>query len=261
MSSIHLLPDLLINQIAAGEVVERPASALKELLENSVDAGAAEISVQLAQGGIKLLRVADDGVGIEKEELSLALARHATSKIMTLEDLERVGSLGFRGEALASIAAVARVALTSRKRDTAYAWQIEVNGGEVLPVCPAALAAGTAVEVRDLYFNTPARRKFLKTEATEYAHCDEMFKRIALSRPDINFTLQHNGRVQWHLQRTESDPARRIAAMLGDEFAQSALALDEHSSGLRLWGAGGLTHFLARHARFTIFFRQRALRA
>ena len=253
MSSIHLLPDLLINQIAAGEVVERPASALKELLENSVDAGAAEINVQLAQGGIKLLRVADDGVGIEKEELSLALARHATSKIMTLEDLERVGSLGFRGEALASIAAVARVALTSRKRDASHAWQIEVNGGEALPVCPAALSPGTAVEVRDLYFNTPARRKFLKTEATEYAHCDEMFKRIALSRPDINFTLQHNGRVQWHLQRAESDPARRIAAMLGDEFAQSALALDEHSSGLRLWGLAASPTF-SRGTRDSQYF-------
>ena len=253
MPSIRLLPDLLINQIAAGEVVERPASALKELLENSVDAGAAEINVQLAQGGIKLLRVADDGVGIEKDELPLALARHATSKIMTLEDLERVGSLGFRGEALASIAAVARVALTSRKRDAAHAWQIEVNGGEVLPVGPAALSAGTAVEVRDLYFNTPARRKFLKTEATEYAHCDEMFKRIALSRPDINFTLQHNGRVQWHLQRTESDPARRIAAMLGDEFAQSALALDEHSSGLRLWGLAASPTF-SRGTRDSQYF-------
>ncbi|MHB9103410.1 MAG: DNA mismatch repair endonuclease MutL, partial [Sulfuricella sp.] len=177
MSVIRVLPDLLINQIAAGEVVERPASALKELLENSVDAAANEIAVTLAQGGIKQLRVADDGIGIVAEELALALARHATSKIATLDDLEAVNSLGFRGEALASIAAVSRLSLTSRRRGERHAWKVEAAGGDTTGLQPAALESGTAVEVQDLYFNTPARRKFLKSEATEYGHCEEMFRR------------------------------------------------------------------------------------
>ena len=180
MSVIRVLPDLLINQIAAGEVVERPASALKELLENSVDAAANEIAVTLAQGGIKQLRVADDGIGIVAEELALALARHATSKIATLDDLEAVNSLGFRGEALASIAAVSRLSLISRRRGERHAWKVEAAGGDITGLQPAALESGTAVEVQDLYFNTPARRKFLKSEATEYGHCEEMFRRIAL---------------------------------------------------------------------------------
>jgi DNA mismatch repair protein MutL len=239
MAEIHLLPDLLINQIAAGEVVERPASALKELLENAVDAGATDIAVHLAQGGVKQLRVVDNGVGIGRDDLALALARHATSKISSLEDLERVGSLGFRGEALASIAAVARVTLLSRLSEARHAWQLEAEGGALSEPQPAALGAGTSVEVRDLYFNTPARRKFLKTEATEFAHCDEMFRRVALSRPDVGFTLQHNGRVQWHLPPLAASPGKRIGAVLGEEFAQSAVLLDERSGDLRLWGLAG----------------------
>ncbi|TCV85360.1 DNA mismatch repair endonuclease MutL [Sulfurirhabdus autotrophica] len=240
MSSIHVLSDLLINQIAAGEVVERPASALKELLENSLDSGATEIEVRLMQGGIKLLQVADNGGGIARDELPLAVARHATSKINSLEDLEQVGSLGFRGEALASIAAVSRLTLTSRQASEKHAWQIFLESGAMSEPQPAALAAGTTIEVNDLYFNTPARRKFLKTEATEFAHCDEMFKRIALSRPETAFTLMHNGKAQRALRSAQGNPRQRIAAILGDEFAQASVVVDEQSSGLRLWGLAGL---------------------
>jgi len=238
MAAIRVLPDLLINQIAAGEVIERPAAALKELLENSLDAGAREVSVQLASGGTKLLKVSDDGFGIGKDELPLALARHATSKIATLDDLERIASLGFRGEALASIAAVSNLTLTSRQRDAKHAWSIVVAGGDVADPKPAAHDPGTSVEVHDLYFNTPARRKFLKSEATEYAHCDEVFKRIALARPDVAFRLQHNGRAQWHLKA--QPPDQRISALLGDEFSAAALAVDAHSTGLQLTGLVGL---------------------
>ena len=246
MAAIRVLPELLISQIAAGEVVERPASALKELLENSLDAGAREITVQLAGGGTKAIKVTDDGGGIARDELRLALSRHATSKIASLEDLERVASLGFRGEALASIASVARVTLTSRRNGEKHAWTVSATGADVSRASPAALAAGTSIEARDLYFNTPARRKFLKSEATEYAHCDEAFTRIALSRPDVAFTLQHNGRAQQHLK--PQPPRERIAAVLGEEFDATALAVDEASAGLRITGAiGSPAH--ARSAR------------
>src|SRR5436190_15867731 len=237
MSAIRVLPELLINQIAAGEVVERPAAALKELLENSLDAGAGDISVQLASGGTKLLKVSDNGAGIGEAELALALARHATSKIATLEDLECVGSLGFRGEALASVAAVSRLTLVSRRNGEKHAWSIAAEGPQLSgpdPAALAALASGTTVEVRDLYFNTPARRKFLKTEATEYAHCEEAFRRIALSCNNAGFTLQHNGRVQWHLKPQSLD--ERIIALQGDEFAQASIVVDEDSAGLHLHG-------------------------
>jgi len=238
MADIRVLPDLLINQIAAGEVIERPAAALKELLENSLDSGARDIGVQLAGGGGKLLKVSDDGNGIGKSDLPLALARHATSKIATLEDLERIASLGFRGEALASIAAVSVLTLTSRLRNSKHAWSIAAEGGAVSDPKPAAHDPGTSVDVHDLYFNTPARRRFLKSEATEYAHCDEVFKRVALARPGVAFRLQHNGRVQWHLKA--QDPDQRISALLGDEFRAAAIAVDAHSTGLRLTGLVGL---------------------
>lgn len=241
MSTIRILPDLLIDQIAAGEVVERPASALKEILENSLDAGASNVAVTLLQGGVKLMRIADNGVGIDKEELPLALARHATSKIRSLEDLERVASLGFRGEALASIAAVARLTLTSRRRAERHAWKISAEGGEMGGIQPAALEPGTLLEIHELYFNTPARRKFLKTEATEFGHCEEMFRRIAASRADVAFSLQHNARKAWNL--AAGTPERRIAQLLGEEFAGASVSLDEKSGSLRLWGLASLPGF------------------
>ena len=207
MPAIRLLPDTLISQIAAGEVVERPASVLKELLENSLDAGATEISVSLMQGGIKQLKITDNGGGMDAEDLPLAFARHATSKIASLDDLEQVRSLGFRGEALASIASVARVAITTRTERSPHAWSLSAEGGAQGAAQPAAHAGGTSVEVSDLYFNTPARRKFLRTEATEFGHCEDVYQRIALSRPDVAFSLRHNGRVISHLQA--GDPARR----------------------------------------------------
>jgi DNA mismatch repair protein MutL len=235
---INLLPDLVINQIAAGEVVERPASALKEILENSVDGGAAEINIQLTQGGIKLIRVADNGTGISKDDLPLALTPHATSKIHTLEDLQKVASLGFRGEALASIAAVSRLVLASRKLGEKHAWQLRVKGGHLSVLEPTSLVAGVTVEVHELYFNTPARRKFLKTEATEFAHCEETFRRIALSRADISFTLQHNGKIRVHLRST--DTKQRIMDILGEEFGQTSVLLDEKAADLHLYGATAL---------------------
>jgi DNA mismatch repair protein MutL len=237
MSAIHLLPDLLINQIAAGEVVERPAAALKELLENSLDAQALSIAVQLEAGGMNRLSVTDDGAGIAKQDLSLALARHATSKIATLQDLESVASLGFRGEALASIGAVSHLSLSSRRADDKHAWKIELTGGALAPIQPAALAQGTQIDVRDLFFNTPARRKFLKSEATEFAHSDEAFKRIALSRADVAMTLTHNGRNNWRLPAQE--PVARVAAILGDDFARESEIIDVSAAGLRLSGVAG----------------------
>ena len=234
MPHIHLLPDQLISQIAAGEVVERPASALKELLENSLDAGSTDIQVSLMQGGVKQLKVTDNGTGIAEDDLKMALTRHATSKIATLEDLEAVASLGFRGEALASIASVSRTQISSRETSTKHAWRIASEGSEIAPLEPAALDVGTIVEVNDLYFNTPARRKFLKTEATEFGHCEEAFSRVALSRPDVSFMLQHNGRA---LSRyMVAAPIKRFGDVLGAEFAAESIAVDEEAAGLRLWG-------------------------
>jgi DNA mismatch repair protein MutL len=234
MALIHLLPDQLISQIAAGEVVERPASALKELLENSLDAGSTDISVSLVQGGVKQLRVADNGNGIAQEDLAMALTRHATSKIASLDDLEAVASLGFRGEALASIASVSRTQISSRALDTKHAWRIASNGSEISPIEPTALDAGTIIEVDDLYFNTPARRKFLKTEGTEFGHCEAAFNRVVLSRPDVAFMLQHNGRA---LSRyAVSEPTKRFGEVLGADFAAETIAVEESAAGLRIWG-------------------------
>ena len=245
---IQLLSDQLISQIAAGEVVERPASALKELLENSLDASSDDIQVALLQGGVKQLRVADNGKGVAKEDLALALTRHATSKIATLEDLESVGSLGFRGEALASIASISRTQFISKFADEKHAWRITTTGSEISEIEPAALDTGTIVEVNDLYFNTPARRKFLKTEATEYGHCEEAFTRIALSRPDVGFLLQHNGKASVRLVKGAAD--KRFTDILGPEFAGEAIAVDATVADLRLWGLAAKPTF-SRHARDT----------
>ncbi|MCX7161483.1 MAG: DNA mismatch repair endonuclease MutL [Rhodocyclales bacterium] len=235
MGIIKPLPELLISQIAAGEVVERPASVLKELLENSLDAGATRIDVQLEEGGVRLIRVVDDGGGIAPEDLPLALARHATSKIASLDDLERVASYGFRGEALAAIASVARVSITSRHAAQSHAFRLrsEADAAE-----PAALAGGTVIEVADLYFNTPARRKFLKTEATEFAHCDEVVRRMALARPDVAFTLSHNGSAKRRL--AGADFSRRAREIIGEDFFPHARSLDATAGPLRLSGLAAL---------------------
>ena len=240
MARIHLLPDILISQIAAGEVVERPASALKELVENSLDAGSLEINVQLAQGGIKRISVTDDGAGIERDDLALALSRHATSKIASLNDLERVASLGFRGEALASIASIAKVSLTSRAQTAEHGWRVETSANDPTP---AARGGGTTVEVEDLYFNTPARRKFLKTELTEFGHCEEVFKRLALSRPDVGFSLSHNGRQINHLAPVLDDPDARVRALLGKEFYAQSVAVRVESGETSLTGLAAMPTF------------------
>ncbi len=232
MPTIARLPDLLISQIAAGEVVERPASVLKELLENSLDAESKALQIHLEEGGVKLIRITDDGCGIAREQLELALTRHATSKIKDLDDLEKVATLGFRGEALASVASVARLSLTSRERGAAHAWKLKGEPGATPE--PAALMAGTVVEMRDLYYNTPARRKFLKSESTEFAHCADAVRRLALTRPDVAFSLSHNGRLLY--QWAPADAPRRIADVLGDDFVGAARRVDAAGGPLELFG-------------------------
>jgi len=233
---IQALPDQLISQIAAGEVVERPSAVVKELLENALDAGATQISVRLEEGGVKRIAITDNGRGIPPEQMPLALARHATSKISSLHDLENVGTLGFRGEALASIASVAAVTVTSRTADAPHAW--ELVGSHLGTVAPSSGALGTTIDVQDLYFNTPARRKFLKSEQTEFGHCAEVVRRIALARPDVSFSLTHNGRTidHWSI----CDMARRSAHILGEGFAEARLPIDETAGPLRIHGYTGL---------------------
>ena len=256
MPRIQLLNPRLANQIAAGEVVERPASVIKELLENSLDAGATRIDIDVEQGGVKLLRVRDDGCGIEEGDLPLALSRHATSKIMDLDDLERVATLGFRGEALASVASVSRLLLTSCSETAEQAWQVETEGRDMNPrVQPAAHPRGTTVEVRDLFFNTPARRKFLRTEKTEFGHLEEVVKRLALSRFDVAFNLRHNGRSVLSLRpaHTEQEARRRVASICGPAFVEQSVTIDQERSGLRLWGWVGLATFSRSQADLQYF--------
>jgi len=235
---IRQLPNHLVNQIAAGEVVERPASVVKELVENSLDAGASAITVDIVSGGQKLIRVRDNGAGIPKEEIELALARHATSKITSLEDLEAVVSLGFRGEALPSISSVARLTLCSKSSGGDSAWQVEAHGGEVSSPRPAAHPAGSTVEVYDLFYNTPARRKFLRTERTEFNHIDKWIRRLALARPDVSFTLTHNRRAILKLDAVSDDEGRlrRLSRICGEEFAANAILVQREAEDIALSG-------------------------
>ena len=270
MTRINLLSQRLANQIAAGEVVERPASVIKELLENSLDAGASRIEVEIEQGGVKRMRIRDDGQGIHKDDLALALSRHATSKIAELNDLENIASLGFRGEALASISSVSRLSMTSktpvheqRSNQTAAnkadgnAWKVEVAGQEMeTSLEPAAHPQGTTVEVRDLFFNTPARKKFLKTEKTEFSRIDEVVKRIALSRFDVQFSLNHNHRAIHKLlpANSEQEQQRRVALVCGPAFVENSIFVEMEGPGLKLWGWVSLPTFSRSQADLQYFY-------
>ncbi|MCG8083910.1 MAG: DNA mismatch repair endonuclease MutL, partial [Candidatus Thiodiazotropha taylori] len=236
---IRTLPPQLINQIAAGEVVERPASVIKELVENSLDAGARHIEIEIEQGGIKRLRVRDDGVGIPQQELNLALSRHATSKVSQFEDLESLQSMGFRGEALPSISSVSRLRLTSRHQDAEQAWEVSGDGTDQALQCkPAAHPQGTSVEVRDLFYNTPARRKFLRTEKTEFSHIQALVQRLALARFDVGFSLQHNRRAIFSLPPCDNrqQQEKRLLQLLGPQFLEQALPIQEQAGDFSLSG-------------------------
>ena len=253
---IQPLPELLINQIAAGEVVERPASVVKELVENSLDAGATRISVALEQGGKRLIRVIDDGQGVPKEELALALSRHATSKVSSLAELESVATLGFRGEALPSIASVGRLALISRSAGQQHAWQISTRGGEIGSPTPAAGDQGTRVELRDLFYNVPARRKFLRKDNTEYQHIDEWLRRMSLARFDVAFDWSHNGKVSRRLPVALDETARaiRVKGICGHEFWEHAVQVDAGSGDLGLQGWVAEPRFSRPRADRQFFF-------
>ncbi|WP_062263347.1 DNA mismatch repair endonuclease MutL [Endozoicomonas arenosclerae] len=257
MKPIRLLDTRLANQIAAGEVVERPASVVKELLENSLDAGAKRVNVEVESGGVKLIRIRDDGHGIAKDDLALALSRHATSKISELEDLEGVGTLGFRGEALASISSVSRLTLTSHVEGQESGWQVRTEGRDMDAVVnPAPHPVGTTIEVKDLFFNTPARRKFLRTEKTEFSHLEEVVKRLALSRFDAGFSLRHNQRSIHQLRpcTTQAEKDRRVASLCGPKFIENSVIIDVEVSGLKLWGWVGLPTFSRSSADLQYFF-------
>ncbi len=253
---IQQLPPHLVNQIAAGEVVERPASVVKELVENSLDAGAQSVRVEVEQGGRQRIRITDDGQGIDREELELALSPHATSKIGSLEDLEAVASLGFRGEALASIASVSRLSLTSRRAGQDSAWMMEVRSGSLEGPAPAALPQGTRVEVCDLFYNTPARRKFLRTDKTEFGHIDELVRRLALARMAVSFELIHNGRASRRLVAAGDEDARqrRVASVCGEDFINQAIFLEREHAGLRLSGWVARPSFSRSQADLQYFF-------
>jgi DNA mismatch repair protein MutL len=259
MPRINLLSQRLANQIAAGEVVERPASVVKELIENSLDAGAARVEIDVEQGGVKLLRIKDNGQGIHKEDLALALSRHATSKIAELEDLEAIASLGFRGEALASISSVSRLSMVSKAEagDDASGWRVEVEGQDMdARLSPAVHGQGTTVEVRDLFFNTPARKKFLKTEKTEFSRVDEIVKRIALSRFDVQFNLNHNQRAIHNLlpANSEQEKQRRVGLVCGPSFVENSVRVEMEGAGLRLSGWVSLPTFSRSQADLQYFY-------
>ena len=259
MNRINSLSKRLANQIAAGEVVERPASVIKELLENSLDAGATRLQIDIEQGGVKLIRVKDNGCGIHKDDLALALSRHATSKIIELTDLENITSLGFRGEALASISSVSRFHIISNSSEESGSsgWKVEVEGQEVeVSVSPAAHPQGTSAEVRDLFFNVPARKKFLKTEKTEFTRIDEVIKRIALSRFDVQFNLKHNQRTIHQLLPaiSEQERQRRVSLVCGSVFVDNSVYIDVERSGLRLWGWVSLPTFSRSQSDLQYFY-------
>ncbi|AMO54744.1 DNA mismatch repair protein [Endozoicomonas montiporae] len=257
MKPIRLLDNRLANQIAAGEVVERPASVVKELLENSLDAGARRVTVEVESGGVKLIRIRDDGYGIGQNDLALALSRHATSKISELEDLEGVATLGFRGEALASVSSVSRLTLTSNVEGQESGWQVRTEGRDMEAIVnPAPHPIGTTLEVKDLFFNTPARRKFLRTEKTEFSHLEEVVKRLALSRFDVGFTLRHNQRSIHQLRpaNTQAEKDRRVASLCSPKFIENAVIVDVEASGLKLWGWVGLPTFSRSSADLQYFF-------
>ncbi|MDX1454934.1 MAG: DNA mismatch repair endonuclease MutL [Gammaproteobacteria bacterium] len=254
---IRELPPQLVNQIAAGEVIERPASVVKELLENALDAGAGKLRIDVEEGGVRLIRIRDDGRGIPPEELPLAVARHATSKIASLGDLERVATMGFRGEALPSIGSVAKLSITSRTADGESAFQISGDGhGNYAEVAPAAHPEGTTLEVRELFFNTPARRKFLRTEKTEFSHLQAVVERIALGRFDVDVRLSHNGKDVLALPPATTEQARdrRVANVCGDGFIDNALVIEHEASGLRLHGWIGLPSFSRSQADMQHFY-------
>ena len=259
MQRIALLSQRLANQIAAGEVVERPASVVKELLENSLDAGSTRIELEIEQGGVKTIRIRDNGEGIAKDDLALALSRHATSKIAQLEDLESIASLGFRGEALASISSVSQLSMTSKARheEQDSAWKVEARGAQMeAEISPAAHEVGTSVEVRDLFFNTPARKKFLKTEKTEFSRIDEVVKRLALSRFDVQFSLRHNQKSIHNLLPAISDQEkqRRVALVLGSNFVENSVFVEMQRSDLRIWGWVSLPTFSRSQADQQYFY-------
>ena len=257
---IRTLSAVLANQIAAGEVVERPASVVKELVENALDAEATTIAVELETGGARLIRVRDDGFGIASGELVLALSRHATSKIATLDDLDRIRSMGFRGEALPSIASVSRLVLASRPRDADSGARVRVDGGTVSAVEPAAAKPGTVVEVRDLFFNVPARRKFLRTPRTELRHAEDAVRRLALARPDVSFTLHHDARKVLEVTR-RMEAARRLSRLVGEEFAAGALEIDFDAGDLSMHGfLGPPSAARARPDRQFLFVNGRSVR-
>ncbi len=254
---IEILSPRLANQIAAGEVVERPASVVKELVENCLDAGATRIDIEIEQGGIKLIRVRDDGRGVDKNDLPLALARHATSKVYSLDELECLNSLGFRGEALASVASVSRLTLTSKPQSQSEAWQVQTQGRDMsTELNPAAHTDGTTVEVRDLFFNTPARRKFMRTEKTEFNHLEEVIKRQALSRFDVGFSLRHNNRTIYSLRpaHSQAEQQRRIAQLLNPDFISNSLVIETERAGLKMTGWVGLPTFSRSMADMQYFF-------
>ncbi|HEX7030627.1 MAG TPA: DNA mismatch repair endonuclease MutL, partial [Gammaproteobacteria bacterium] len=254
---IRELPAQLVNQIAAGEVVERPASVVKELLENALDAGATRIRIDIEDGGLRLIRIRDNGQGIPQDELALAVARHATSKIASLDDLEHVASLGFRGEALPSIGSVARIAITSRTAGAAEATRIEGDGnGNYSKPAPAPHPQGTTVEVRELFFNTPARRKFMRTEKTEFGHVQQVVERIALSRFGLDVQLTHNGKATLNLAiaRDAAGEDRRIAGVCGQGFIENCLRIEHEAAGLKLFGWVGLPAFSRSQPDIQHFF-------